>query len=268
MKYQKNKNWTMFSEDNELFISKGADEIYYLDELNNEQSTIIYDAYINDSFDDLVNDPQYEEIIKKLEKAGVIYQKKYNTNNQKLNLYIKYYGKPSIKLKNEIFNIISRRKNIKIIDNMENCDLALFIRINVKLKELVDNYKNIDIPHLLIDLGYSNNISIGPLVYQDTACLGCYIGKITKNWGDPIVPIEPDVTNKSELIAAFVLERIDEFIMYGNCPDLINGVWSYNVKTNCSNYNKIYKLPWCPLCNKNEDNDKIDLPWIKEFNYE
>ena len=38
MKYEKNRNWNIFIEDNKLFITTGADEIYYLDEVNEEQA--------------------------------------------------------------------------------------------------------------------------------------------------------------------------------------------------------------------------------------
>ncbi len=268
MKYEKNKNWNIFIEDNKLFITKGADEIYYLDEATDEQAKKIYEVYNNNNFDVLLNDCTYNEIIVKLEKAGVIYKKKFSSSNKKIKLYIRYYGKPNDKLKNEIIDIISKRNNIKLVDEINSSDLALLIRINVPLKTLLEDYSKITVPHMLIDLGYANNISIGPIVYEETACLGCYIGRIIKNWGDSLPPIEPAVTSKSELISSFIIERIEQFIMYGNCPDLINSVWNYNVNTYCSDYNKIYKLPWCPYCNDKHDNSKIDLPWKKEFDYD
>ncbi len=267
MKYEKSINWNIFIEDNKLFITKGADEIYYLDETTDEQAKTIYDAYCNNSFDDLLKNHTCDDIISKLEKTGVIYKKKFVSNNKKIKLYIRYYGKPNDKLKNEITNIISKRNNIKLVDDINSSDLILLIRINIPLKTLLEDYSKTTIPHILIDLGYANNISIGPIVYEETACLGCYIGRIIKNWGDPLPPIEPAVTNKYELISSFIIERIEEFIIYGNCPDLINNVWNYNVNTYCSEYNKIYKLPWCPHCNDKNDNDKINLPWAKESDY-
>ena len=106
MKYEKNKNWNIFIEDNKLFITKGADEIYYLDEVNEEQAKIIYEAYTNNFIDELLKNNTYDEIINKLEKVGVIYNKKFISNNKKIKLYIKYYGKPSSKLKQEIDNIL------------------------------------------------------------------------------------------------------------------------------------------------------------------
>ena len=268
MKYEKNKNWNIFIEDNKLFITKGADEIYYFDEATDEQVNDIYNAYSSDNWDALLSDHDYDEIIEKLEKVGVIYKKKYTLNSKKVKLHIKYYGKPNADLKNEIINVISKKNNIKLVDKIDESDLALLIRINVPHKNLLEDYSKMKKPHILIDLGYSNNISIGPIVYEDTACLSCYIGRIAKNWGDSIPPVEPAVTNKVELISSFIIERIEQFIIYGNCPDLINSVWNYNVNTHCTNYNKIYKLPWCPHCNDNNDNPKIELPWEKEFNYD
>ncbi|MCI8459898.1 MAG: hypothetical protein HFE81_00745 [Bacilli bacterium] len=85
MKYEKNKNWNIFIEDNKLFITKGADEIYYLDEANEEQAQTIYEAYNNNSFDDLLKNHAYGEIISKLEKTGVIYKKNLFLIIKKLN---------------------------------------------------------------------------------------------------------------------------------------------------------------------------------------
>ncbi len=267
MKYEKNKNWNIFLEEDKLFLTKGADEIYLFDELTDVDAKIIYEAYCNNFFDDLVKDHNYDEIIDKLEKVGVIYQKKWNTNNKKIKLCIRYYGKPSIKLKNEIMNVINKRSNIKLVEDINSSDLALLIRINVHLKDILEDYSKITIPHILVDLGYANNISIGPIVYEETACLSCYIGRVAKSWGDSLPPVEPAVTNRCELISAFIIERVEEYITHGNCPDLINSVWNYNVNTCCSNYNKVYKLPWCPYCNDTNDNDKINLPWSKDVDY-
>jgi hypothetical protein len=87
MKYEKNQNWNAFLEDNKFFITKGADEIYYLDEVNGEEAKELYEAYNNNSFDVLLKKENYIDIIKKLEKVGVIYKKKFADNNKKIKLY-------------------------------------------------------------------------------------------------------------------------------------------------------------------------------------
>lgn len=268
MTYLNSKNWNMFIEDDKLFITKGSDEIYYFDEATEEQAKKIYDAYLNHEIDYLMNDNEYREIIEKLEKTGVIYQKKYDSKKQNIKIYIRYFGEANDSFKSTLLSFISKRKNIKLVDKINNSDLVLFIRINVPLKNVLEDYSKLSIPHILIDLGYSHNISIGPIVFDNTSCLGCYIGRIVKNWGDSQPPIEPAVTNHSELISSFIIERIEEFIIFGNCPDLINHVWNYNTSTHQSDFNRIYKLPWCPHCTQEDEDSKISLPWIKEFHYE
>lgn len=142
------------------------------------------------------------------------------------------------------------------------------IRINALLKDVLKDYLSITLPHIFIDLAYASNISIGPLVYKnETACLGCFIGRITKNWGDAIPPNEPEILGSYELISAFILEKIKEYTIYNNCPDLLNNVWNFNVKTFNSSYDRILKLPWCPICGDNKENIEIDLPWRNEVNY-
>ena len=262
--YEKSKNWNMFVEDGKLFVTKGADEIYFMDDIEQDQTNIIYESYINNSFEELGFD--YEDILMKLEQAGVIYKKKFdNTDRKILKIHIKYYGTPNTGLKAELANSISKRKNIEIIDEIDNCDLMLMIRINEPLKNLLIDYDKIDAPHMLIDLGYASTISIGTLVFKnETACLGCVIGRLTKNWGDPVPPIEPDITNRHEIVTAFILGRLHEYMAYGNCPDLINGIWNFNINTFMSKYDKIYKLPWCPHCGNSKENPKITLPWLNE----
>ena len=267
--YEISNNWSMFVEDNKLFLSRGADEIFYFDEAQNEQVSEIYDAFSNNSFDQFLDNAAYKDIIANLERAGVIYRKKHAIGMNKTKLHIKYLGTPAKSLKNEIDNVIAKRTHVELADNLDDSHLLLLARINVPLKNVLIDYSEISVPHLLIDLGFANTISIGPLVFKnETACLGCYVSRIINNWGDPPPPNEPQVIAKSELIASLIIERIEEFITLGNCPELVNGVWNFNVKRFKSGYDKVYRLPWCPLCNASKEATKIELPWINEVCFE
>ncbi|MBR3163231.1 MAG: hypothetical protein IKF17_03945 [Clostridia bacterium] len=255
--YKKNKNWNMFVEENKLFIAKGADEIYFLDDINEEDANNIYKAYSDDMFENID-----ENVLKKLEKVGVIYKNILKTPTNELKICIKYYGTNTEDIHNCIMNYISKKSDITVTDKLENCDLLLMIRTNSQLKDVLQDYDKIDVPHLFVDIAYANTISIGPLVYKsDTACLGCYIGRLAKHWGDMVPPEEPQVIKKHDLIALLTIERIDEFLNLGNCPDLINGVWNFNFNEFKSSLDIIHKLPWCPICNENKENPKIELPW-------
>lgn len=260
----KSKNWNMFKENEKLFITKGSDEIYFLDEVRDEQVDELYDAYVNNNFDKLLKNSSFSSILSKLEKVGVIYKKKLKTR-KKIKIYLKYYGIPTVKLKNSIGTILLKSEKIDIVDVIDDCDLLLIIRINGILKEILEGYDKINKPHLFIDLAYSHNISIGPLVFKgETSCLGCFIGRLTKNWGDLVPPSCPDVTKRFELISALINKKVDEFIEFGNCPDLINKVWNFNIDSFNSSYNTVYKLPWCPTCGNKYDNEKLDLSWVNE----
>jgi len=163
---------------------------------------------------------------------------------------IKYLGTPLPKL------------TAALSPSDENYDLLLLVRTNFTLKQCLEDYELIKVPHLFVDLAYGSVISIAPLVYKGhTACLGCYIGRLTKNWGDPEPPLEPSVTYKTELVSALVTEKLNEYAAIGNCPDLINKTWSFNTQTFEAKYSAVYKLPWCPVCGENPENGRINLPW-------
>jgi hypothetical protein len=249
MKNKKNLNWNMIFEDGKLFILKGADEIFYLDEVSREAAEILYNAYLQEDFDNIEN----IEIVQKLEHAGVIYKEIFE-HKKPFKFGIKYLGTPIEMLS----SILTQKSEFA----EENPDLLLLIRTNKTLKQSLDEYETLFVPHLFVDLAYSNIISIAPLIYKNhTACLGCYIGRLTKNWGDPEPPIEPCATYKIDLISAFITEKLNEYAKFGNCPDLINNVWNFNIKTFEAKYNAIYRLPWCPICGIQPENKHIDLPW-------
>lgn len=269
--YEQNDCWNMLLEEDKLFITKGADETYFLDEAKAEQARRIYAAYCAHSLHMLTGNTKDRIILEKLERIGVIYQKKYTAGPQKkIRVSVQYFGHPNAALKNAIAQMLESRSDVLPATQAHSCDLLLLIRINVPLKNMLQDYEKITCPHLFIDLGYANTISIGPLVFKnETACFGCFIGRISQNWGDPPPPAVPDITQKHACISAFIAERIEEYVRRGNCPDLVNGVWSFHMNGFSTGHSKIYKLPWCPICNKvQRENPKMALPWQREVDDE
>ncbi|MDR0782807.1 MAG: hypothetical protein LBE83_03505, partial [Propionibacteriaceae bacterium] len=165
-KYEKSRNWTMFLEDSQLFITKGADEIYLVDDVDTVTARAVFEAYDADSFAGVASDPQYQEILDKLERAGVIYRRRAEPKAT-VKIFIRYFGDPSADLKREIESTISRKAGFEFANGLEDCDLLLMIRISEPIKNLFDDYDSVTCPHLLVDLGYANTISIGPLVFKD-----------------------------------------------------------------------------------------------------
>jgi hypothetical protein len=131
--------------------------------------------------------------------------------------------------------------------------------------DLLENYGEIKVPHLFVDLAYDHTVSIGPLVFPgETACLSCFVGRIIRNWGDPPPPEISNASDSAELIAAFIFECVKTFQKTGSCPELIEQVWSFNLRDFSSKYDKIFKLPWCPICfpeKTKEGTGSFELHW-------
>lgn len=268
MKYQKNLCWNMLFEDGKLLITKGADEIYFIDDVNSKNAALIFDAYKDDTLDNLaIKEEEINITIKKLEKAGVIYKSKSSIEFpiNKISVAIEWLGNKNIKIQNLLEEFIKKSKNIIISDDTSKVSILFLIRGSNKMVDLLKDYKKINVPHVLIDLAYDHTISIGPLVFpEETACLGCFVGRITRNWGDATPPEFSKVNESYELITSLILENIKTFQRLGSCPELIDQVWSLNLKDFSSKYDKIFRLPWCPICfpeKVQEGTGSFELPW-------
>lgn len=249
----------MIMENGSLYITKGADEIYLLDEVKDQQGEVILSAYQSGCWDNLAADQSYTDILKKLERAGVICREVFKAERI-LKYAVKYFGTANDKLAGALENMSV--PNAVLTHDGGECDLLLLVRTNVPMKQVLENYESVQIPHMFVDLAYANIVSLGPLVHKkDTACLGCFVGRLAVNWGDPPPPEEPAVTAKTDLITALIQEKVAEYAEYGNCPDLINNAWSFNVKRFTSGYDRVHKLPWCPECGSGKEKGAIDLPW-------
>jgi bacteriocin biosynthesis cyclodehydratase domain-containing protein len=268
MKYKKNLNWNLLLEDGKLLITKGADEIYFIDESDKRSSEIIFNAYKEDLLDDLaVKKKHLKTIIEKLERAGVIYKRiesiKVPTN--KIEIFIEWIGNKNDEIFGLLESFIKKSEDIHISNDKNKADVLFLVRSSGKMSELLKNYNEIKIPHILIDLAYDHTLSIGPLVFPgETACLGCFVGRITRNWGDAMSPQTPRASQSNELIAALIFENIKTFQVSGSCPELINQVWSFNLKDFTTKYDKIFRLPWCPICfpeKPQEGTGSFELPW-------
>ncbi|HBY21540.1 MAG: hypothetical protein A2Y24_06120 [Clostridiales bacterium GWE2_32_10] len=267
-KFQKSLNWNIIIEEKKLFITKGSDEIYFLDEVPEEQAQIIYDAYKSNNLDELyAKEKSLQPIINKLEMAGVIYKGKESEGDTTSNISVnfKWYGSKNEKIQMLLTQFISESQDISISNNLKTSDLLILIRTSGNLSDIMSDYKEVDIPHIFIDVAYDHTISVGPMVFpKETACLGCFIGRITRNWGDAEPPRVPSATKSAEIIASFIFEHIKIFQKFGNCPELVNQVFTFNLNDFTIKYDKVFKLPWCPNCFNEktpEGTGSFELPW-------
>lgn len=270
--YKKNPRWTMFLEDDQLFVAKGADEIYLIEELSPDDAKKLYQAYKSDEVHILKSTSTNEKILKaiqSLEKSGVIYIKDDIYDSLKsVSFSIKWFDKVNDKILNILKQFIgtSNKLNLTTKTNFNDADLLIIIRTSGKLQEVFKDYEKIKIPHLFVDITYDHFISLGPFVFPEkTACLSCFIGRITYNWGDPETPPSPNIGESSELIASLILEQIRVFQKFGSCPELIEKVWSFNINELTTKIDNVFRLTWCPICYppkpKEEGLGSFELPW-------
>lgn len=260
LKFKKSPKWNLLEEDGKLILTKGADEIYLFDELDNKKSSVLYEAYKNNSFDELdTKDEDIKSAVLKLEKAGVIY-KSINRETSSISFSIRFIGDRNLAIESLLKQFSDANKDINYLSEEDNVDLLIIIRNSKKLSEIMKGYDKIKVPHLLVDIAYDHTISLGPLVFpNETACLGCFVGRITKNWGDAEPPTSPPMSNSIELISALILEQVKIFQKTGSIPELIENAVSFNLKELTTKADNIYRLPWCPHCYSNQQHHDEEL---------
>ena len=100
--YENSPRWNLLIEDGKLLITKGADEIYLIEELAGKDSEVIYESYKNGKIHEIkanTTDEKILGVISKLEKAGVIYKKNENIVASKpLNFSVRWIGNPNQKI--------------------------------------------------------------------------------------------------------------------------------------------------------------------------
>lgn len=267
--YERSPRWNMLIEDEKLLITKGADEIYLIEELSGEDAKNLFEAYKNGKIHETKansTDEKVLEVIAKLEKTGVIYKKsKGDVLSKPINFAVNWIGNPNQKISHLLEQFTKGSEQLQLQINSGVADLLVIIRTSAKLSEVMRDYEEIKIPHLFVDFAYDHTLSLGPLVFpSETACLGCFIGRITRNWGDAEPPQLPNISESYELIASLILEQVRTFQKMGSCPELIEKAWTLNLADLTTKTDNIFRLPWCPICYPEKPKEGLgsfELPW-------
>jgi len=267
--YGKNLSWNMLIEDGKLLITKGADEIYLIEEIAGDAADNFYNSYVNDSIHELqrnTTDDHVRDAITKLVKVGVIIKENTQpSSSSSLFFSINWIGNSVTQINSLLEQFALSSKEIHISNVENSATLLVLIRNSSTLAEVTKEYEKISIPHLFVDLAYDHTLSFGPFVFPgETACLNCFVGRITRNWGDAKPPEQPEVSRSYELISSLIIEQIRRFQKIGSCPELIEKVWSMNLHDFTTKTDSLFRLPWCPTCypeKPKEGMGSFELPW-------
>jgi len=249
----------MFMDKEQLFISRGADEIFYMDEISPDNAKLLLQAY-EEHKDEFTAPAGLERDIDLLIKAGVLCEHFLAPAAKKtLSVGIRWIGNEDKGLTDLIGRLTANR--LMFVPCAQS-QFMLIIRTSQDLSEIMNEYTQIDKPHILIDLGYDHTVSIGPLVFpKKTACLGCLTGRVTSAWGILPAPKRPNVLENCAFIAGLTAEILIAIAKTGTYPELVNQTVSFNLSTFKTQTDAVFTLPWCPYCYPDGYPHKGRLEW-------
>ncbi|RMD59983.1 hypothetical protein D6833_10615 [Candidatus Parcubacteria bacterium] len=268
--YEKSPRWKVFFEDGRLVVTQGADAVYMLEELSSEDARRVYEAYCQGTLHKLLSSQaagdEVRRAIRELERAGVVYKKIAERRPaERLPFSVQWVGKPSRSIAGLLEQFAKGSTALSLESEVSRARLVVFVRTSAKLAEVMGEYRTLRVPHLLVDIGYHHTVSLGPFVFpRETACLGCFVGRITRYWGDPEPPPAPRVGENSALIASLIIAQVRTFQERGSCPALIEQVCAFDLADLTAKKENVFRLPWCPICypdHPREGLGSFELPW-------
>lgn len=155
--------------------------------------------------------------------------------------------------------------SVAVVDPAQPHDLQVVVRANSTFGALLEalDYPTLTTPHLLVDVAFHHNASIGPLVFPgETACLACLNGRISKRWGDDAPPPEPVASRAlGDLVAQLTMHELSR-VASGETT-LTNKTFSWDFASRAVTKAQLLKVPLCPVCTTHHDNTSgsIHLPW-------
>jgi len=235
-------HYTLIVEGDRLIVSGGADESYLVDELEGEGARALAAAWQADRLD-AVAEGSLAPVIRNLERLGAIVRTRATPAGT---LAYALRGAPEAFV--GALDGMGVGEGITRVER--GADLLVWIRTSeTLLGRLPSDYASLRVPHLLVDLAYHHTISIGPLVWPgETACLGCFGGRIRRTWGDPEPPPSPRAIEHAPIAAALVRTELRRFREQGNCPSLVERATAIDLETLATKSERVFRLPWCPFC--------------------
>lgn len=263
VRYQRNPNWDINYENGLLLLNAGADEIFALESISEAVAQELLKLWNSTNITTEMLSPTAQDIFEQFKTAGIVLAI-LPTAAAKPRIAIEFNGQPDTDLLAAIKAELGSDYSSTIA---AKADLLVIIRTNARLRDVIaEPYPEIRVPHLFVDLAYSRTISLGPLVFrEESACLGCLVGRLTTYWGDAEPPIQPGILNNSGLIAGLVALQIRNIVRQ-RARELVNHTVSYDFSEHQVRRSSVYKLPLCPICSIStmDTVGAIALPWTQK----
>lgn len=263
--YRRSPHWNLVFEDGRAIASAGGDELYLLDELDEAQAKRLCDAWHAGALDGLGASDPLAPMLVELARLGVLTATaRAPTPEATLRYGLRGLDATGLAGLARLVDELGRAHG-RLARDDEHAELIVWFRAGGRLVDSLGDYRAVRAPHLFVDVAYHHTLSLGPLVWPgETACLGCYAGRIRHAWGDPEPPPEPLAAGHAPLIAALVVEQLAQFQSTGSCPSLVERAIAFNLPRLSTRSERVHRLPWCPYCFPGETPygaGSFALPW-------
>jgi bacteriocin biosynthesis cyclodehydratase domain-containing protein len=147
---------------------------------------------------------------------------------------------------------------VERLPHNDNPDLLLVVRTTGTLVDLVEVAREIEVPHLLLDLAYHHTAAIGPFVVPGAgACLACLAVRAGRRWGDPPPPPRPAALT-FDFPISLALQAVQN-IRNGSLA-LLDAVVTVNLDEFTTTRESVLPAAGCEIC-PTLPVGRVSLPW-------
>lgn len=260
--WQPHPGWTVFIQNDMLFLSGGADEVYAVDEARPAVvAQQIAEAWQQRTLHALQDQPACQAALRQLRRIGAIVSARALHAPQKLALY--WMGEVCEPLAAALYK--DSDEGLQWVAEPCQADTVLLVRSNASWMHCVTRYAELELrqPHLWVDIAYHHTLVIGPYVVPgETACVHCLSNRVAHRWGDVPLPASPQVQQHWALLAALILAPLRR--QTGWAQWMEQSV-SMDLNTLQTQRSTVYRLPWCRVCHGEEAAPlagPLPLPWV------
>ncbi|EHK65726.1 hypothetical protein [Achromobacter arsenitoxydans] len=251
--------WTLMEQQHDgqllLVLTAGSDESYIVDEAApDDVARQVLSAWQANRLAALLDDPRCGAAARQIQRAGALTPAR--AARPVTGYRIHWLGNPLPGLADVL------QPQPDAAGGSENA-IALIVRTNASWQEALAQYASLRpaTPHLFVDAAFHHTVCIGPYVVPgQTACLACLGNRVAHRWGDLPMPASPAAC-RPELLAALLAPLLSTD--QGLLPFVEYSV-SLNLQTLASTRDKVFQLPWCPVCGSAAaaSTGMLDIPWL------
>lgn len=261
-RYAKSPSWTISHDGvGSLLVSGGADALFEIDDVPASAAAEILASWHSGEFAPEGYSLGARDVFEQLLTVNAVSHRMQPATIHTIALH--FCGPSHPELERELARQLPARVTIG-----DGCapDLVVLVRTAGTLRDVVgDGCGAGGPPQLLFDIAYEHTVSLGPLVFfGDTACLDCYVSRLTTYWGDPLPPPVAAIQLHPAMIAGILALNVSS-ILTGGDRALINATVAYDFTDHRVARSSIYKLPMCPSCGAGSQaaggGGQVDLPW-------